>query len=216
MEFDLGKVGAATANRLMTSLVTPRPIAWIVTCDAQGRRNAAPFSFFNVLCSWPPILAVGIQPRPEGPLKDTRANIEATGEFVVNLVPYAAVEAMNRTSFPHPAGTDEITLAGLETLACTHVTPPRIAASPVAFECRLRQSIAIEQDRAILLGDVLAAHVDDDAVIDPARGDVDAVALDLVARMHGKGTYLRATDLFEVARPYPYRKMTNDSFGNDA
>lgn len=201
MLFDFATLDPATCNRLMTALVTPRPIAWVVTQDAAGRRNAAPFSFFNVLCSAPPILAIGMQPRPEGPPKDSRANIEATGDFVVNLVPFAAAEAMNRTSGAHPAGVDELAVAGLETLASVHVAPPRIAASPVAFECRLRQTIAIEGDRAILLGDVLAAHVDDAAVRDPARGHIDATRLDLIARMHGAGLYLRATDLFEMTRP---------------
>lgn len=201
MDYDFAQLDAAVGNALMTSLVTPRPIAWVVTQDASGLRNAAPFSFFNVLCSWPPILAIGIQPRPQGSLKDTRANIEATGEFVVNLVPHAAAEAMNRTSGAYPPGVDELAQAGLETIPSRHIAPPRIAASPVAFECRLRQSIPIENDRAILLGDVLAVHVDDAALIDPARGHVDASRLDLIARMHGAGIYLRASDRFVLPRP---------------
>ena len=201
MRYDTDQLDADIANRLMTGLVTPRPIAWIVTQDANGNRNAAPFSFFNVLCSWPPILAVGIQPRPGGTAKDTRANIEATGEFVVNLVSAELTEAMNATSATEEPGVDELVLAGIDTAPSAHVAPPRIAACPVAFECRLRQAIAIAPDRAIVLGDVVAIHVNDAAVLDPARGYVDGTALDLVARMHGRCTYLRSTDVFTLDRP---------------
>ena len=149
---------AGVANRLMTSVVTPRPIAWIVSQDGEGRRNAAPFSFFNVLSSWPPILAVGIQSRPDGTPKDSRANIEATGEFVVNLVPFALVDAMNATSAPLSPDADELLVAGLDTTPSVHIAPPRITGSPAAFECRLRQIVPVSPDRAILLGDVLALH----------------------------------------------------------
>lgn len=199
--FDTDTLDAELANRLMTALITPRPIAWIVTQDRAGNRNAAPFSFFNILCSWPPIVAVGIQSRPGGAAKDTRANIEALGEFVVNLVPAALTEAMNATSAPAEPGVDELALAGLDILPSTYVAPPRIAGSPVALECRLRQSIAIGADRAILLGDVLATHVSDRAVVDRDRCRIDATALDLIARMHGRGMYLRSTDLFTLPRP---------------
>lgn len=201
MEYDFARLDATVANRLMTALVVPRPIAWVVTVDGVGRRNAAPFSFFNVLCSWPPIVALGVQPRPDGTLKDTRANIELSGEFVINLVPHGAVDAMNLTSGAFPSEVDELAMAKLETIASTHVQPPRIAASPAALECRLRQTIPIAEGRAILLGDVLAAHVDDAALIDRARGQVDASRLDLVARMHGRGMYLRTLDLFQMTRP---------------
>jgi flavin reductase (DIM6/NTAB) family NADH-FMN oxidoreductase RutF len=201
MHYDFAILDAAVANRLMTAVVTPRPIAWIVSQDGKGQRNAAPFSFFNVLSSWPPILAVGIQSRPDGTLKDTRANIEATGDFVVNLVPFALAEAMNATSAPLSPDTDELAIAGLAVTPSVHVKPPRITGSPVAFECRLRQIVPILPDRAILLGDVLALHVTDDAIIDVASGKIDGAQLDLIARMHGAGTYLRATDIFHLARP---------------
>lgn len=193
--------GAVVANRLMTALVTPRPIAWIVTQDEAGRRNAAPFSFFNALCSWPPILGFGIQPGTDGVLKDTRANIAATGEFVVNLVPFAAAQAMNTTSGIYPREIDELALADLATIPSTCVAPPRIGASPVAFECRLRQTIEVEGGRAILLGDVHVVHVADDAVLDAEAGYIDATRFDLIARMHGAGRYLRASGLFELHRP---------------
>lgn len=201
MHYDFATLDAQVANRLMTSVVTPRPIAWIVSQDREGRRNAAPFSFFNVLSSWPPILAVGIQSRPDGTSKDSRANIEAVGEFVVNLVPFALADAMNATSAPLSPEADEIDIAGLETMPSVHVAPPRLAGSPAAFECRLRQIMPVLPDRAILFGNVLALHVEDDAVIDATSGKIDGAKLDLIARMHGADAYLRATDIFRLARP---------------
>lgn len=200
MRFDVAELDAVKCARLVTATVVPRPIAWIVTQAADGTRNAAPFSFFNAMCSWPPVLAVGMQPRGDASPKDTMANIRASGEFVVNLVPYALGDAMNRTGAPHPPAADEIALAGLDTLPSHHIAPPRIAGSPVAYECRLRQLIDIEAGRAIVLGDILAIHVDDGAILDAEAGRIDATALDLIARMHGAEYYLRTGDPFRIER----------------
>ena len=203
MRFDVAALDAETCGRLMTATVLPRPIAWIVTLGPDGTRNAAPFSFFNALCSWPPVLGFGIQPRDDGSPKDTLANIRASGEFVVNLVSYAQAQAMNATAVQHPPDVDEIALAGLETVRSRSVAPPRIADAPVAYECRLRDVVDIACGRVIVLGDVVVLHVADDAVIDPLRGHIDGVALDLIGRMHGRDQYLRARELFQVARPGP-------------
>lgn len=199
--FDMAQVGAATTSRLMTALVVPRPIAWIVSCDQDGVVNAAPFSFFNLVCAVPPILAIGVQPRPSGGLKDTRANIAAHSEFVVHLVGYDVAQAMNETSAEHPPHVDELATHGIATVPSTIVRPPRIAASPVSFECRLRQQVDFGDDRGLILADVLMTHVAQDAVLDAATGRIDSTRLDLVARMHGAGWYLRSTDLFEMRRP---------------
>ena len=85
MNFDFSELSTTNAFKLLSSVVVPRPIAWVVSQSAQGQRNAAPFSFFNVVSSDPPIVALGIGPRG-GQLKDTSRNILETGEFVINLV----------------------------------------------------------------------------------------------------------------------------------
>ncbi len=120
---------AADRYRLLASTVMPRPIAWVVTCSADGLINAAPYSFFNLFGSDRPTVALGILARPGQP-KDTAANIRATGEFVVNLVPYGLAQAMNATCVDAPPEVDELALAGLDSTPSLAIRPPRITASP--------------------------------------------------------------------------------------
>lgn len=206
MRFDTASLDANLCARLITATVVPRPIAWIVTQSIDGQRNAAPFSFFNALCSWPPVLGIGMQPRADGKPKDTLANIRATREFVVNMVSYAQASAMNMTGGAYPPTLDEIALAGLEVERSAAVAPPRIAGSPVAFECCLREEINVENGRVIVLGNVVSIHIEDDALLTDSPGKVDASRLDLVARMHGANRYLRANDVFTLDRIDPSRQ----------
>src|SRR4051812_37022135 len=135
MLFDFEKLSSQEHYKLLISTVVPRPIAWVVTQDPNGLLNAAPFSFFNVLSGDPPLIAIGIGGREPGDAKDTGGNIRRNQQFVVNLVSYAAAEAMNVTAIEFPADVDEIATAGLRTLPSVRVKPPRIAESPVALEC---------------------------------------------------------------------------------
>ncbi|WP_226016146.1 flavin reductase family protein [Novosphingobium sp. FKTRR1] len=199
MEFDFAQLAPAERYKLMAAVIVPRPIAWITSQDATGRHNAAPFSFFNMMGADPPVVAIGIMRRPDGTPKDTAANIERTGEFVVNLVREADVAAMNFTAIDAPPGFDEIAGADLPVLPSSLVAPPRIASAPVAMECRLAHVHEIGATR-IILGEVLRFHIDD-AVLDPVRLRVDTPAMNLVGRVHGGGWYARLTDLFSVDRP---------------
>jgi len=204
MLFDFDTIAPQDRYKLLISTVVPRPIAWVVSQDAQGRLNAAPFSFFNALVGDPPVVGIGIGGRrPDdapGTWKDTGANIRATGQFVVNLVPYDAREAMNVTAIEFPHDVDELKQAGLTTLPSAKVAPPRIAESPVALECERLAIVDVATDRAIVLGRVLAVHVRDDCVLDAERCYIDTPKLDLVGRMHGGGWYARTTDRFELPR----------------
>ena len=202
MQFDFATLQARQIYKLMTSTITPRPIAWITSQDANGRLNAAPFSFFNAFCADPPTIGVGIGSRPENEAspKDSWSNIRATGGFVVQLVDEANARAMNRTATPFAPGENELALGGLETLPSTHVSPPRIASSPVAFECVLHQEIALGDSNALILGRVLAMHIRDDAVQDAERLHIATEHLGLIGRMHGAGWYARTSDLFKLER----------------
>lgn len=193
MQFDLTTLPVRSAEKLLASLVVPRPIAWTVTVDAAGRVNAAPFSYFNLMGSDPPVVALGT-----GRGKDTAANIAATGEFTVNLVPYALAEQMNITAISFPPGVEEPAQAGLELLPSTGVRPPRIAGSPATLECRLIQAVDIGS-YIVQLGRVTHLHLRDD-LLDVERMHVRTEAMDLIARMHGGGWYARTTDLFELPR----------------
>jgi flavin reductase (DIM6/NTAB) family NADH-FMN oxidoreductase RutF len=199
MLFDLDALPVASRYKLLTSTVVPRPIAWVVTQDAAGVLNAAPYSFFNVFGSDPPIVALGIGNRPSGAAKDTGANIAATGEFTVCLVPEDALPAMNITAADFPAGVDELAEADLATLPSTKVRPPRLAASPVALECTLFKTVEMGS-HSLVMGLVRAMHIKDAAVMDPERCYIDSPALGLVGRMHGAGWYTRTGDRLEVKR----------------
>ena len=200
MRFDLDEVGTANAYKLLAATVMPRPIAWVVTLDAEGRLNAAPYSFFNVMGPQPPTIALGIMSDPERGFKDTARNILDTGEFVVNLVPERLVKAMNVTAVDAPRGVDELRLAGLETAPSSVVRPPRIAESPVAFECVSLSSVVTGPGQVVVIGRVLTVHVADDCVLDRERAHIDTPKLDLVARSYGSD-YVRSHDTFSLVRP---------------
>jgi flavin reductase (DIM6/NTAB) family NADH-FMN oxidoreductase RutF len=200
MYYDLNQTDPAVTYRLLAATVVPRPIAWVVTKDKLDRLNAAPFSFFNVMGSDPPIVALGIAGDAVRGFKDTARNIMDTEEFVINLVPVSLVDKMNVTSVDAPIGVDELALAGLDISASIHVAPPRIAASPVSFECIKHSTIITGSHQVLVVGRVLAIHIKDEFLKNAERGHVDTLGLDLVARTFGSG-YVKNGELFDVARP---------------
>lgn len=199
MDFDFSQLPSAERYRLMTAAITPRPIAWVTTQSAAGARNAAPYSFFNMMGSEPPIVVIGMGRRADGSPKDSTANILETREFVVNLVSESDAAAMNLTSIDAPTDIDEIALAGLTTAPSLAVAPPRIATAPVAMECRLYQAQEIGR-ATLIIGEVVRFHVRDE-FYDPATRRLDTAAMQIVGRVHGAGGYVRSTDLFELDRP---------------
>ena len=203
MLFDFATLPAQDRYKLLVATVTPRPIAWVVTQDAAGTLNAAPFSFFNVFANDPPVMVIGIGGRTPGDAKDTGNNIRATGEFVVNLVGHANAQAMNVTAIDFPPEIDELRQAGLTTLPSVKVRPPRIAESPVAYECERYMTVEIGPDRSLVMGRVLAMHVADDCVLNPTRCHIDTPKLDLIGRLHGAGWYSTVRDRFEMPRIKP-------------
>ena len=200
MRYDLDQVAEPIAYKLLAATTIPRPIAWVVTKARDGGLNAAPYSFFNVMGSNPPTLALGIMGDPKRGFKDTAQNILDTGEFVVNLVPERLVQKMNLTSADAPRGVDELAFAGLETLPSTHVAPPRIAESPVSYECRALSSVVTGPNQVVVIGRVLAVHIEDRFLLDADRAHIDTNALELVARSFGSD-YVRTRDTFSLARP---------------
>lgn len=204
MRFDLSKLSPRDGYKLLASTIVPRPIAWVVSQDAQGRLNAAPFSFFNLFSDDPPVVCLGIMGRAGAP-KDTAANIRATGEFVVNLVSEPLAPKMNITAIEFGHDVNELQEAGLTTAPSATIAVPRIAESPVALECRRREMIELGNGRVLVVGTVTTVHIDDAAVLDAERCYVDTPALKLVARMHGRGEYARTGDLFTMERIEPKR-----------
>ena len=199
MEFDLAGEHQKLSYKLLAGLVTPRPIAWVTTQDAEGVVNAAPFSFFNVLGTRPPIVGFAPGDKEPGIPKDTARNIRLTGEFVVNLVDEATAEAMNLTSAELPDGESEIPFASLSTAPSKTVAPPRIAESPVALECTEWSTMEIGRNR-LVIGVVQRLWVRD-GVLDPDSLLVNREEFHPIGRMEVPASYCRTRDLFDMPRP---------------
>jgi len=199
MELDLEGRHADRAYATLASLVTPRPIAWVTTVDREGVVNAAPFSFFNVLGAFPPIVGVCPGDREDGTPKDTARNIRLTHEFVVNLVDEGVAEAMNRTAATLPHGVSELQGSGLTTVASSMVRPPRIAQAPASLECAEWGTLQIGDNR-LMIGLVKRLHVRDE-LIDAATLRIRSELFHPVGRMAAPNWYCRTGDRFEMVRP---------------
>jgi flavin reductase (DIM6/NTAB) family NADH-FMN oxidoreductase RutF len=200
MHFDLAKMPATDGYKLMISTVVPRPIALATTVDAQGRINAAPFSFFNAMSSDPPVVVLGINGTgAEGGYKDTENNIRETGEFVVNLVDEALAERMNICAVDFPTEIAELDIAKLTPVPSAGVKPPRIAESPVSFECKRITGLSLGGNSTMEVGRVIHIHIRDD-LIDMEKLYVKTDKIGLIGRMHGRGWYARTSDLFLMER----------------
>ncbi len=201
MEFDPAQKRPSEFYQHMIRVIVPRPIGWVSTCSAEGVTNVAPFSYFTGVGSRPPSVLFCPANRLDGTPKDTLKNIEATGQFVVNMVPFSAVEQMNASSADLPADESEFDACGLTAVDSIRVTVPRVAESPVHFECELMQTIHLGTGPGganIVIGRFVHLHIDD-SVLD-ATGVVDPDLLDAVGRMGGT-SYCRTRERFELPRP---------------
>src|ERR1700691_2199971 len=167
MELDLEGQLAERAYPILASLVTPRPIAFVTTVSPDGKVNAAPFSFFNLLGANPPILAFAPGDRDDGTPKDTARNIRLTHEFVVNLVDEGIAEAMNKCAASLPYGENELLHAGLSAAPSTAVKPPRIVEAPASLECTEWGTLRIGENR-IIIGLIHRVHLRDE-LFDPEK-----------------------------------------------
>lgn len=183
------------------SLVVPRPIGWISTLDAAGRPNLAPYSFFNGVCTDPPCVMFGAS--AENRRKDSQANAEATGEFVVNLATFAQRDQVNRSAATLAPGESEFAFAGLEMLPSRLVKAPRVKGAPVHFECRYFDTVTLPSSypgrpNYMILGQVIGVHIADALVTD---GIVDIIAARPIARL-GYRDYAVIAETFQMRRPH--------------
>lgn len=193
------EISARQAYKVMIGTIVPRPIAWVTTISPDGVVNAAPYSFFNCLSADPPILALGIENKPDLSFKDTAYNIRHTEVFTVNIVDFANVRAMATTAAAFGPEVDELKIAGLTAVDGTIVACPRIAEAPVAFECRRHISIAVSSAREIILGRIEMAHVRED-IIDLETFYSNPEKLDAIGRMGGDG-YSTTRQAFDLPTP---------------
>jgi flavin reductase (DIM6/NTAB) family NADH-FMN oxidoreductase RutF len=181
--------------------ITPRPIAWVSTCSAEGRTNLAPFSFFNGITSHPPSLLFCPANDRHGRAKDTLRNIEATSEFVVNVCDFAHADLMNQTAAPLPPEVSEFERFSVPAAPSLKVRPPRVASAPAAFECRLHSIVRVGEGPSagnVVIGLIQCLHVDERVL--GADGMPDAAKLDTLARLGGD-LYCRTTHRLQLERP---------------
>lgn len=191
------RMRAGAAYRLLTASVVPRPIAWVSTRSASGVDNVAPHSFFTVVSTDPAMLAFTSVGR-----KDTLDNVEATGEFVVNVVSGALSRVANGTSTDYPPEIGEFDAEGVEREPSLTVAPFRVAASPIAFECRLEE-VRPTGNCFVVVGVVLHAAVSDEVAGSDdmrRRPHVDIRALDPWSRL-GADEWGRLGEVVDLARP---------------
>jgi flavin reductase (DIM6/NTAB) family NADH-FMN oxidoreductase RutF len=198
---DPAQTDAGSVYKLMTGIIVPRPIAFVSTLSPEGVRNLAPFSFFTGISANPPVICFSPMVRAsDGQHKDTLRNIEATGEFVVNVVSEDFGPQMNACSGEYPPEIDEFEVSGLTPVPSEVVKPPRVAESLVHMECRLLQVVHVSPEPlggSIVLGRVERFHVQDQ-ILDGYKIDPDK--LRAIGRMGGP-SYVRVTDRFDMARP---------------
>jgi flavin reductase (DIM6/NTAB) family NADH-FMN oxidoreductase RutF len=188
-------------EKLLVSVILPRPIAWVSTINAEGVPNLAPFSFFTAVCPKPPVVCFSPALRgPGGAKKDTLRNIEANGEFVVNVVSEDLAAQMVQCSGDYPPDVSEFAMAGLTPIPSGLVKPPRVKESHIQMECRLLQIVTVSEEPgggSLVMGVVLRFHIDDGVTTD---GRVDANKLRPIGRMGGL-EYTRTMDRFSLVRP---------------
>lgn len=201
MDFCPQDVRPSVFYQRMIHAIVPRPIAWVSTLSAGGISNVAPFSYFSGVGSRPPSLLFCPANDRDGNSKDTLRNIQETGEFVVNIVSSSVAEQMNSSAASLPADESEFSVCGLTEAASVSVKAPRVAESPVQFECKQLQVIHLGDGPGganIVIGEVIRMHIDDRVI--GAKELVDPDLLDAVGRMGGL-SYCRTRDRFDLPRP---------------
>lgn len=198
LEIDFNTISPKERYKLLVGFIIPRPIAFVTTVAADGRTNAAPFSFFNVFGEDPALVVLGFDRRSDGTLKDTVRNILDTGEFVVNMVDESLAKAMNDCAVEFPGDVDELAETGLSPENSHLVKAPRIKASPVSFECRHLQSIQFKPHRMLMMGEVVWMRATD-TVIDAEKMRVIDDAYRPVGRLYAD-LYSRQSDRFSLVR----------------
>jgi len=199
-----GTIKTAQLHGFLLGAIGPRPICFASTMDAEGKPNLAPFSFFNVFGSKPPVLIFSPARRVrDNTTKHTLQNALATKEVVINVVSYNMVQQMNLASCEYPAGVNEFEKAGFTPIASEFVRPFRVKESPAQLECKVLQVIETGTEGGagnLIICEVVCMHLAD-YVLDE-NGTIDPHKIDLVARM-GKDYYCRASGdaVFEVPKP---------------
>ena len=206
-QIDLDVLTSHDRYKLLTAVVIPRPLAWITTLSVSGTVNAAPYSFFNIFGQDPAVVIVGFEHRADGSAKDTETNIDATGEFVVNIATPESVKALVATAATYAPDESEPKALSLNLAASAKVAPPRFADVPVAIECVRMFALSLSQERSILVGRAVGMAARD-GLVDPDTLRVDWGKQFPLARLYAD-RYARLDEIKECAIPGPHHKAGN-------
>jgi len=200
MQLTLSELSPGKRYGILSSIVVPRPIAWVTTLNEDGSVNAAPFSYFQLMGENPPLVVLGIGKRADGSAKDSFRNLRRTREFVINIVTEANAEWMNLCATEFPPGVSEVQALGLETEPSVVVKPPRLAVAPAQFEAREVQTVLIGNNQ-VVMGELLVVHIRDE-FIDAETLRVHTEKMGMIGRLQGgeAGGYTRTKDTFHLKR----------------
>ncbi|WP_275098155.1 flavin reductase family protein [Sedimenticola hydrogenitrophicus] len=203
MIIDLDDLSSSETYFAMTQAIVPRPIAWVLSENDAGDYNLAPFSYFNAVCSDPPLIMISLGKKPDGAPKDTRVNIEARRSFVVHIAGVDQINQLNASSATLPAGESEITHLGLELADFPGSRLPRLAGSRLAMACELYEVMELgAAPQALIFGRLTHLYIDDGvAERDPkGRLKIHAERLNPLGRL-GAGEYFAGGEAITLPRP---------------
>lgn len=204
MILQLDQFKASQRYYLMSQTLVPRPVAWVLSENASGNYNLAPFSYFNAICSAPPLIMLSIGKKPDGSDKDTRRNIIERKHFTVHIASSDSLQALNQSASPLDANDSELDALGLATTAFNGFTLPRLADCKIAYACTLHEvHILGKVEQAVIYGEIRAIHIDDSVASEDAKGRirVDVEKLQPVSRL-GASEYMQPGKVVTLKRYY--------------
>ncbi len=203
MDINLDDLNSTEVYHTMTQTLVPRPIAWVLSENGSGSYNLAPFSYFTAVCSNPPLIMISVGKKPDGSPKDTRANIEARGDFVVHIAGRDMMEELNESSASLPAEVSEVEELGLKTVPFGDFSLHRLEACRIAYACRLYEIKEIgAAPQTLIFGEVKKVYIDDAVCRSDEKGRVkiDTALLDPLARL-GASEYAALGEIINLPRP---------------
>ncbi len=201
LKFDPEKLTERQNYKFLTGTVIPRPVAFVTTVSEAGTINGAPFSYFNIVSSEPPMISVSVR-RNNGRLKDTARNIKQRGEFVVHIVDRTNVEKVNQTAATLPPDVSEVEKAGLTPVQSDKISVPGVKEAKVRFECRLVEALELGKNGQVgtdlIIGEIVRYHIDENIYYQ--NGRIDQAELEAVSRLAGHN-YATIGEIFTLERP---------------
>ena len=202
MHIDLSTLSSNRVYHLMTQTIIPRPIAWVLSLNEDKSHNLAPFSYFNAVCSDPPLMMLSMGKKPDGTTKDTVTNLPIGAECIVHIAHAAQADIVTKTAASMPYGDSEVTANNIELITHQDWPLPRIKDCPIAYYCKVHSTQELgNTPQQLVFVEALSLYVDDRAVDEKdGRMTIDALAVNPLARL-GAAQYANLGEVFSKVRP---------------